>query len=1113
MSNQHDNIYNILGKLDALTPKQAPVEPTPAKTINESVEARGSVLAGVAKVEARLAQQFAEANDWNKLGAEFRSTKPGTREPTHTGEKEYTKTGVRHHASKRYGGDRADDAETVNSTGEKRGRGRPKKSQFEGDESESNIRDTLAYEIRMILDGALADNDQTDHIIDELGDIFNDIEASGDREAMMAYEMMVDTIDTDADTQVDAARQALKLLNLDEGDMEEAYVMNPNQAWNYGDKAGMDAEKKYDDEYNLYKTPGADPKLAQQGFTRAQAVHDRLHKTLKQKPGVAEEQLDELSPETVNKVNQARQQQAVTAEKGYLDLAQQRQQDAMASAKAANPSISNNDLSKIRPQIQPQDQATVDAHNAAQKKLRANTMLGNKVGYSSYDKNGDPTGMQNQNRYKVGESINFAEMMKEQHQTVDEYLAELNADIAEFKKSGHMSGKLRDSLEMHKFSKKQLTDEGGSYLNYADSAAENPAPREKPVAVVAPAPKPQGIMGRMGSAIAGGVKSAAGAVNRVVGHPSDAEMLDRLKKDTMKEELDELARLAGLSESLKGGQKKLDKNKNGELDSDDFKKLRDKVSEATVDEDMIKSKKDDDKKEDDMEEGAGVMHFKAQQAKADGKDSFKLGDKEYPVKEGMAAMTEADLGNVAGYYKETQDVKKLTTWLEKNAGLPRNSPLYFDDVDLVYGDKTIVPGALVNPKLTFNDLLTAVVQALKQGSTEAKEGQLNELSPELLKRARDAAGMKYAHADDRKDQKASEKYSRLDDKFNSALRKKEKVDECGPEMSPFSSMGHAEAESGMSINSSMDTKTGRKTLSVTADGEAAEQLAQMLKMAGMGGQSQEPRAVVVTTGPEEAVEEEREGQYANTPDEEVENIDAIMHQGNDLNREKEQYANRPKAGDNPMATREGIEMPKSLSRMLEAIKMVEAEKCNHTAKGKKCPVHGMKECSYMEEAAKYRDPKYKDKLYTQEPPDYNDTREYDNAMWNPKPDDYPGRKELPGGGEYDRTDPLVKGYGRGGTGSLNTHGKRKGLPSRDQVSSLKGSIKAAHGTHPRPNLPEAKPSAGMSKGEKSSLVKKAKAGGDIGKPGKSFDKVAKAAGGGEKGKKIAAAAMWKNAAK
>jgi len=89
----------------------------------------------------------------------------------------------------------------------------------------------------------------------------------------------------------------------------------------------------------------------------------------------------------------------------------------------------------------------------------------------------------------------------------------------------------------------------------------------------------------------------------------------------------------------------------------------------------------------------------------------------------MMAMTEADLGNVAGYYKETQDVKKLTNWLEKNAGLPRNSPLYFDDIDLVYGNKTIVPGALVNPKLTFNDLLTAVMQASKQGMSEGRRAR------------------------------------------------------------------------------------------------------------------------------------------------------------------------------------------------------------------------------------------------------------------------------------------------------------------------------------------------------------------------------------------------------
>jgi len=79
--------------------------------------------------------------------------------------------------------------------------------------------------------------------------------------------------------------------------------------------------------------------------------------------------------------------------------------------------------------------------------------------------------------------------------------------------------------------------------------------------------------------------------------------------------------------------------------------------------------------------------------------------------------------------------------------------------------------------------------------------------------------------------------------------------------------------------------------------------------------------------------------------------------------------------------------------------------------------------------------------------------------------------------------------------------------------TAKGEKCPVHGLKECGTYMEAKPSAGMSKGEKSAVVKKAKAGGDIGKPGKSFEKVAKAAGGGEKGTKIAAAAMWKNQAK
>lgn len=65
------------------------------------------------------------------------------------------------------------------------------------------------------------------------------------------------------------------------------------------------------------------------------------------------------------------------------------------------------------------------------------------------------------------------------------------------------------------------------------------------------------------------------------------------------------------------------------------------------------------------------------------------------------------------------------------------------------------------------------------------------------------------------------------------------------------------------------------------------------------------------------------------------------------------------------------------------------------------------------------------------------------------------------------------------------------------------------------NLDEKKkPSAGLTKAQKSSVAKKAVAGKDIGKKGPGFEKVAKAAekkyGSKEAGQRVAAAAMWKN---
>jgi len=139
----------------------------------------------------------------------------------------------------------------------------------------------------------------------------------------------------------------------------------------------------------------------------------------------------------------------------------------------------------------------------------------------------------------------------------------------------------------------------------------------------------------------------------------------------------------------------------------------------------------------------------------------------------------------------------------------------------------------------------------------------------------------------------------------------------------------------------------------------------------------------------------------------------------------------------------------------KAGKLKEGQKCNHTAKGKSCPVHGLKECSgmYEEKHDSGSDPLANREKYA--------ARHGQGQVYKPT---HPGNKT---------------GMTKAHAYDINRAGPKGTLPKE-------------------------------STGEKSAVVKKAKAGGDIGKPGKSFDKVAKSAGGGEKGKKIAAAAMWKN---
>jgi hypothetical protein len=138
---------------------------------------------------------------------------------------------------------------------------------------------------------------------------------------------------------------------------------------------------------------------------------------------------------------------------------------------------------------------------------------------------------------------------------------------------------------------------------------------------------------------------------------------------------------------------------------------------------------------------------------------------------------------------------------------------------------------------------------------------------------------------------------------------------------------------------------------------------------------------------------------------------------------------------------------------------VRKAKANGIQPGEKINVGG-KEYP-VKEAAKWRDPEHKGKLYTQKKGDSDDYDDmdygYNDYGIKKRPANDPGQKRRMGGvgNEFSRTDPLEKGFGRSGTGSPVEKGPRKGLPKRDQITSLKQSIKDVHGTHARPNLPEA----------------------------------------------------------
>jgi hypothetical protein len=130
-------------------------------------------------------------------------------------------------------------------------------------------------------------------------------------------------------------------------------------------------------------------------------------------------------------------------------------------------------------------------------------------------------------------------------------------------------------------------------------------------------------------------------------------------------------------------------------------------------------------------------------------------DKNEGVEEDSVAEGSAHGYNVVKWYEKWNDQSKLVKWLRKEAGIPKDDDIYFDDADLVYGDQTIVRDALVDPNLKFIDLLNAVAQA-SGGRTKQKfqgvyrDRGVEEEAPPTAKGERMVKHIKQGYADDGK---------------------------------------------------------------------------------------------------------------------------------------------------------------------------------------------------------------------------------------------------------------------------------------------------------------------------------------------------------------------------
>jgi hypothetical protein len=168
-----------------------------------------------------------------------------------------------------------------------------------------------------------------------------------------------------------------------------------------------------------------------------------------------------------------------------------------------------------------------------------------------------------------------------------------------------------------------------------------------------------------------------------------------------------------MNESLKGRQRRLDKNKNNKIDAEDFEMLRNGSKSDKAIKKVNKLSKRHGMEEQETEEG-NAFSGALSNAKKSGKDSFEVDGKEYPVKESVR-MNESDLVNLIEKIILEQKSINVKDVAEKNNLKNLASPPGLDKYKQVHK----------KDGKENEDSLKAVAQKMKDYLKDGSKGEYN----------------------------------------------------------------------------------------------------------------------------------------------------------------------------------------------------------------------------------------------------------------------------------------------------------------------------------------------------------------------------------------------------